>query len=160
MRWSAWIWLFPAIGMVVGLAVPWLLVLSGLSFARPEPMTLVTVFLAQAAILAFSWHYLKAVGFWLICMTRRNRNCLHDTGDAIWYLDPSVLTFAKSAVVKVEYGRQSTSTHALEIFLHGRPRPVTINARHFEGGVGAVMAFLAPTEPVSSAPTSGGGPWG
>jgi hypothetical protein len=158
MRWSSWVWALPAAVLLIGLAAPWILLLTGGVQVQPAPTTVVISLFGQAAILAFSWRYLTAIGFWLVCMTRRNRDCLHDTGNDIWYLDPTVLTFARSDVVKVAQGLKSRSTHTVEIVLRSRAQPVKINARHFEGGIDAVVAFVAPSEPTSA--NSGVGPWG
>ncbi len=156
MGWSSWVWGLPATLLIIGLTAPWIVVLAGL--ARPDPIAIAIAITVDLAIVSLTWRYLKAVGFWFICMTRRNRSCLNEAGDQIWFLDPTVLTFARSDIVGIERGLQSRSTDVLAISLRGRLRPVKINVRHFEGGSGAVMAFLAPE--MSSAPSSGQGPWG
>lgn len=159
MRWSSWIWGLPVSALLIVLATVWTLLLTGLVQFQWTPMTAIYLF-GLVVVLGSLWRYFKAIAFWLICMMRRNRDCLHDTGNDIWYLDPTVLSFAKSDVVKVSQGLKSRSTHAVEIVLRSRAQPVKINARHFEGGTDAVLAFLAPAKPTSTSVNAHLRPWG
>lgn len=159
MEWSSWVWIIPPLALVIGLAAPWVLLVTGRVWFHPEANTILFALLGQAAILALASRYLKSIGLWLVCMTRRNRVCLQETEDGLWYIDPSLLSFARSDIESVRPGPQSGSTHTVEIVLKGRGRPVTINARHFEGGVSAVTDFLTSEKP-ARVPTSKVRPWG
>lgn len=159
MKWSSWVWIIPALALVIGLVAPWVFLATGRVWVQPETTSILFALLGQAAILALASRYLKAIGLWLVCMIRRDRVCLQETEDGVWYIDPSLLSFTRSEIESVQLGTQSRSTHTVEIVLRRRSQPAKINARHFEGGLSAVMEFLAIEKP-ATAGTADVGPWG
>ena len=140
MRWGSWVWLTPALALILGLVLPWVALAFGWTFGEPDRRFLPVWGLVSLAIMASSFTYLRGIAAWLSCMLTRDRACLFERDGEVWYLDPSLARFARRDVVRVEKDRRGN--RAVLVFLSDRPRPVSITARHFEGGEDAVVAFI------------------